>query len=87
MNDPSETILTYQADGKTYEIDHLGIGRPGGSHDLDHGQWGEFAVYCGDRMVASFAIEESALKPEFRPAALPVSDDDLIRLARQAVAE
>ncbi len=82
---PSETIATYETDGKTYEIDHLGIGRPGGTHDLDHGQWGEFAVYCDGKQVASFAIEESGLKPEYRPAALPVSDDELIRLAREAV--
>lgn len=36
--------------------------------------------------MAEFAIEESALKPEFRPAELPVSTDELIRLAREAVA-
>jgi hypothetical protein len=81
----TETILTYEADGLTYEIDHLGIGRPGGSHDLDHGQWGEFAVYCDGEQVAEFAIEESILKPEFRPAELPVTDEELIRLAKEAV--
>ena len=75
----TETILTYEAGGETYEIDHLGIGRGF--------QWGEFAVYCDGMQVAEFAIEESALKPEFRPATLPVPDQELIRLAREAVAE
>ena len=86
MNDVNETIATYQLGGKTYEIDHLGIGRPGGTHDLDHGQWGEFAVYCDGQMVGAFDIPEAALKPEFRPAELPVTTEELIQLARQAVA-
>jgi hypothetical protein len=84
--DTTETVATFTRDGKTYEIDHLGIDRPGGSHDLDHGQWGEFQVYCAGKSVAYFAIEESALKPAFRPAELPVTTEDLIRLAREAVA-
>lgn len=74
----AETIATFTLGGKTYEIDHLGIGFPS--------QWGEFNVWAGGNCVAEFAIEESALKPEFRPAELPVSTDELIRLAREAVA-
>jgi hypothetical protein len=75
----NETIATYEDDGKVYEIDHLGIG-------YDH-QWGEFAVYGPDGLVAEFAIPESALKPEFRPAALPVRPDQIVELAKQAVGE
>lgn len=82
----NETIATYKDGGKTYEIDHLGIGRPGGTHDLDHGQWGEFTVYCNGVQVGEFAIDEACLKPEFRPAELPVTNDELIELAKQAVA-
>lgn len=85
--DNTETIVTFKMGGKTYEIDHLGIGNPGGSHDLDHGQWGEFNVWCNGECLAEFAIEESALKPAFRPAELPVTDEELIRLARRALAE
>jgi hypothetical protein len=74
-----ETVATYQDGGQVYEIDHLGIG-------LDS-QWGEFSVWTGGNCVAEFAIWESALRPEYRPAQLPVSAGEIIRLARQAVGE
>lgn len=78
--DTTETVAAYtDHDGVTYEIDHLGICLPS--------QWGEFAVYSGGVHVTSFAIAESMLKPEFRPAELPVTRVELIGLARQAVAE
>ena len=73
-----ETIATYKLGGKTYEIDHLGCA-------VD-AQWGDFAVYCNDVQLAEFSIPESMLKPEFRPAELPVTNEELIRLAREAVA-
>lgn len=82
----NETIATFKQGGKTYEIDHLGIARPSDTCPLGHGQWGEFAVYCDGKQVAEFAIEESALKPEFRPAELPVTNEELIELAKQALA-
>jgi hypothetical protein len=75
----NETIATYQDKGETYEIDHLGVG-------LDS-QWGEFAIYRDEVMVGEFAIPESALKPEFRPPALPVTTEHLIDLAKAAVSE
>jgi hypothetical protein len=78
-NTALETIATYTNGGQTFEIDHLGIG-------FADTQWGEFVVYRDGRQIAEFAIEESALKPEFRPAELPVTTDELIRLAREAVA-
>jgi hypothetical protein len=72
-----ETVAVFEHDGSTYEIDHLGMGF--GS------QWGEFAVYCDGEEVAEFAIAESVLRPGSRPAGLPVSADELVRLARQAL--
>ena|ERR1035438_62115 len=85
----SETIATYEADGKIYEIDHLGAGHP-------DTQWGQFAVYRYGQQIAAFAIAEDGnpIPVEFAvmrgtppdaPAELPVSNDDLIRLAREAV--
>jgi hypothetical protein len=78
-HDSTEIVASYRQDGETYEIDHLGICRPD--------QWGWFAVYRGSEQVAEFAIEESMLQSEFRPAGLPVSGSELIRLAREAVAD
>jgi hypothetical protein len=68
-----ETVATYELAGRDYEIDHLGICRPS--------QWGWFAVYCDGDQVAEFAIEESMLPADLRPAELPVSTAELIRLA------
>jgi hypothetical protein len=72
-----ETVASFEHDGSTYEIDHLGIGS--GS------QWGEFEVYCDGEEVAEFTLAESALRLGSRPAGLPVSADELVRLARQAL--
>lgn len=74
-----ETIAAYDDGGRHYEIDHLGIGYP-------ETQWGNFAVYCGGEMVAEFCIPESSLKPEYRPAELPVTTAELIEHAKGAVA-
>ena len=71
------TVAAFEHDGGTYEIDHLGIGS--GS------QWGEFEVYCDGEEVAEFTLAESVLRPGSRPAGLPVSADELVRLARQAL--
>ena len=72
-----ETVASFEHDGSTYEIDHLGIGS--GS------RWGEFEVYCDGEEVAEFTLAESVLRPGSRPAGLPVSADQLVRLARQAL--
>ena len=76
----TETIVIYEHDGYGYEIDHLGVCRPD--------QWGCFAVYSAHgEMLAEFALPESLLRSGLQPAALPVSDDELIQLARAAVSE
>ena len=85
MNDPfstpachTATILSYEHDGRGYEIAHLGVILPD--------RWGCFAVYSAHgEMLGEFDIPESLLRPELQPAALPVSDDELIELAREAV--
>jgi hypothetical protein len=72
------TVITaFEHHGSTYEIDHLDIGS--GS------QWRDFAVYCDGEEVAEFAIAEWVLRHGSRPAGLPVSADELVRLARQAL--
>jgi hypothetical protein len=72
-----ETVASFEHDGGSYEIDHLGIGS--GS------QWGEFEVYRDGEEVAEFTLAESVLGPGPRPAGLPVSAGELVRLARQAL--
>lgn len=72
-----ETVATFTHGEATYEIDHLGICRPT--------QWGEFAIYCDGDQVGEFAIAESLLKPEYRPAELPVTTAELIRLAHESL--
>jgi hypothetical protein len=72
-----ETVASFEHDGGTYEIDHLGIGS--GS------QWGEFEVYRDGEEVAEFTLAESVQRSGSRPAGLPVSADELVRLARQAL--
>lgn len=78
MSDNTETVAEYVGeDGRTYEIDHLGIGYPS--------QRGEYAVYCEGRMVADFLAFDTLLKPEFQPP-LP-GTPELIEMAKRAVAE
>ena len=72
-----ETVAAFDHDGSTYEIDHLGIGSAS--------QWGEFEVYCDGEEAARFTLVQSVLRPGSRPAGLPVSADELVRLARQAL--
>src|ERR1700729_74495 len=72
-----ETVAAFDHDGSRYEIDHPGIGSAS--------QWGEFEVYCDGEEVARFTLVQSVLRPGSRPAGLPVSADELVRLARQAL--
>jgi hypothetical protein len=73
--DTGETVATYTVRDKTYEIDHLGINYP-------DTQWGIFAVYHNGQQITEFGVEEMVLATGPRP-----SDEDLIILAVQAVAE
>jgi hypothetical protein len=56
-DDPSsgETVVAFERDGRTYEVDHLGIGPAS--------QWAEFAVYCDGEEVADFAIAGRCCHP------------------------
>jgi hypothetical protein len=75
-DDTTETIATFTHDGRTYEIDHLGITHP-------DTQWGEYAVFCGDRMVSVFD-HGANLKPEYRLA--EPTTDEVIAMAKRALA-
>jgi hypothetical protein len=55
-----ETIVTFERDGSTCEIDHLGIGSAS--------QWGEFAVYCDGEEVAQFTLAAAVPRSGPRPA-------------------
>lgn len=77
MSDTTETVAEYLEDGRTYQIDHLGIGYPS--------QRGEYAVYCEDRQVAEFLAFGTLLRPEAQPP-LP-GTAELIAMAKQAVAD
>jgi hypothetical protein len=46
MSDTTEMVASYEQDGRTYQIDHLGICYPS--------QRGDYAVYCDDMQVAEF---------------------------------
>ncbi|MEV0584068.1 hypothetical protein [Nonomuraea sp. NPDC050310] len=78
MSDTTETVAEYVGeDGRTYQIDHLGIGYPS--------QRGEYAVYCDGQMVADFLAFGTLLKPEFQP---PLPDtSELIEMAKRALAD
>lgn len=68
----TETILTYEAGGVTYEIDHHGITFP-------DTQWGLLGVWSGGSEVAEFATCDLLDHTE-----LP-DTEELIRLAKEAV--
>lgn len=72
-----ETVLTYEHNGHTYEIDHLGLG-------VDS-QWGSFAVYRDDVMVAEVVADQWGTRPEYR-GDLP-ERDVLIAMAKSTVAD
>lgn len=73
----AETIASFVFGGETYEIDHLGINSTS--------QWGVFAIYRDSKQIVDFAIPESVLKPELRPAELPVTTEELVFQARDAL--
>lgn len=70
--DPTETVHTFDHQGKTYEIDHLGIAHPG--------QYGEFSVYRGGVQVGEFLGFGTLLPPGAERHPLP-DDEELERLA------
>lgn len=78
-NPEAEVVATFVHHGQTYQIDHLGIGRPN--------QWGEFVIYHDGQMAAEFALPQSMLREKYRPDGgqlPPVAR--LIELAKTALA-
>jgi hypothetical protein len=85
IRDP-ETVATFTVDGdpEPYEIDHLGI--------TDPAQWGQYTVYRGRKQLAAFVVPVAAPRSWNRPPRpsngrppAPVSDEELIELARGAL--
>lgn len=76
----TETVATYEHEGRTYEIDHLGIGHP-------DTQMGYYAVYQDGQQIADFSagVQLSLTSVQFADA--PADDEQLIAMAREAVAE
>ena len=74
--DLTEVVATFEYHGRTYQVDHLGIGHP-------ETQWGEYAVYCDDQMVSVFD-HGANLKPEYRPE--EPTTDEVIAMAKRALA-
>lgn len=78
-NENAETVATYEDDGSTYEIDHLGIGFPD--------QWGIYQVYRDGQTVAEFSagVQLSLCSVQFDAA--PADEAQLIVMAKEAVAD
>lgn len=70
--DNTETVATFTYNGKTYEIDHLGIGFPS--------QYGLFAVYCDGIQLCDFEVNDVGVE-----TGIP-DEAELVRLAREALA-
>ena len=77
--DNTETVATFtvEGDAEPYEIDHLGI--------TDPTHWGRYTVYRRRRQLAAFVVPVAAPRPRNRPAPPPVSDEELVELARAAL--
>lgn len=72
----SEVVAEFEHDGKTYQIDHLGVSRP-------DSQWGEYVIYCDEVMIGDFD-HGANLKPDYRP--VEPTADELIAMAKQRLA-
>lgn len=71
-NTNEETVATYRGvDGKTYEIDHLGICAPN--------QAGAYAVYWQNAQITEFS--------DLADRTSPITTEELIELAKAAVRE
>lgn len=73
--DTTETVATFTHDGRTYQIDHLGIAVAA--------QYGEYAVYQDGNQIAAFEVEDAYAATEHRKG-LPDSAE-LIELGVNAV--
>lgn len=73
----TEMVASYELDGRTYQIHHLGFESPC--------QRAGYVVYRDGKQVADFLAFYTQLPPEFQPP-LPGAPE-LIEMARRAVAD
>lgn len=79
MSDNTETIITFtHDDGRTIEIDHLGIAYPENR--------GEFAIYEGDRQVGEFLLPWAIYTADVKESYDLPDDAELIAQAKLALA-
>ena len=79
-NENAETVSTYEHDGETFEVDHLGIGHP-------DTQMGLYQVYRDGQTVAEFSAGVALSLCSVQFADEPADDGHLIVMAKEAVAE
>lgn len=79
MSDNTETIITFtHADGRTIDIDHLGICYPENR--------GEFAIYEGDKQIGEFMLDWAIYDAEVKKDHPLPDDEELITQATLALA-
>lgn len=80
VSDNTETIITFlHEDGRTIEIDHLGICHPENR--------GEFAIYEGDKQIGEFMLPWAIEYPDIKKHRELPDDDELIAQAKLALAD
>lgn len=78
--DNAETVATYRDGGVTYEIDHLGIGRP-------DTQMGIYQVYRDGETVAEFSAGVALSLCAVQFVDQPADNEQLVVMAKEAVLE
>lgn len=76
--DPNTETVTYEDDGATYEIDHLGIGHP-------ETQMGIYQVYRDGQSVAEFSAGVALSLCTVQFVDSPADTEQLIVMAKEAV--
>lgn len=80
MSENTETIITFtHPDGRTIEIDHLGICYPENR--------GEFAIYEGDKQIGEFMLHWAIYDAEHKKDHPLPDDEELIAQATLALAD
>lgn len=80
LSDNSETIITFiHEDGRTIDIDHLGICSPENR--------GEFALYEGDRQIGEFMLDWAIYNEDVKVDYELPDDEELIAQAKLSLAD